>query len=343
MARYLPALVEEAAMLELEPGSPLTSLYLGGGTPSQVPPQALASLVEELCVRFPLAPGAEVTVEANPDDVTATLLDAWRGAGVTRVSMGVQSFDDGELAVLDRRHDAARAASAARLALDHGDLEVSLDLMLAIPDQTRSSLDRSVDRLLDLAPHHVSVYLLEMDKPHRLRALARRQPERFAGDEEAADLYLHLAARLGGAGYLHYEVSNFARPGHEAVHNTRYWSRRAVHALGVAAHGQEGPRRWANVDALREYLSAVEAGRRPLAWTTTLDPEAEAAEAVMLGLRLAEGVPRALVDRVAAARPAFAERLADFRNLGLAEEDDDAVSLTPRGWLLSNELFQELT
>ncbi len=342
MPGYLHALRREAELLELEAGAPLASLYLGGGTPSQVPAAALADLLGSLTRRFHLAPGAEVTVEANPDDVDPAMLEAWLAAGVTRVSMGVQSFDDAELAVLERRHDADRAEAAARLALEQENLDVSLDLMLAIPDQTRASLDRSVDRVLALAPHHLSVYLLEMDKPHRLRNLARRSPERFADDEEAADLYLHLADRLGQAGYRHYEISSFARPGHEAVHNTRYWRRETVHALGVAAHGQDGPRRWANVDSLRDYLAAIEAGRRPLAWATTLDPGAEAAEAVMLGLRLAEGVSRELAERVAAARPAFADRLADFLGLRLAEAAGGTVRLNPRGWLLSNELFEEL-
>ncbi len=340
--RYLAALEREPGLGSLPEGTRLATVYLGGGTPSQIPAPALARFLDRLLARHPLLPGAEVTAEANPEDVTAELLAAWAALGITRLSIGVQSFEDAELAVLDRRHDAARAEAAARLALEAGRFAVNLDLMLAVPGQDRPSLGRTLSKLLGLGPHHVSVYLLEMDKPHRLRALHARAPERFPGEDAAAEAYLHVHDVLTGAGYEHYEVSNFARPGHRSRHNLRYWLREPVHALGAAAHGQAGNRRWANLDTVSGYLDAVESGTRPVAWENRLSALEALAEEVMLGLRLAEGVAEGRCEAAARAIPAFGETLEAFSGLGYAEADGGRVRLTPRGWLVSNELFAEL-
>ena len=226
--------------------------------------------------------------------------------------------------------------------MEDGRLDLNLDLMLAIPRQSPATLERSLDVVLNLRPHHVSVYLLEMDKPHRLRRLHARHPDSFPDQDTASGEYLRVHQVLTGAGYEHYEVSNFALPGHRARHNLRYWRRDPVHALGAAAHGQEGNRRWANLDTVGGYLDAVAGGSRPLAWETSLSPLEELAEAVMLGLRLAEGVPSATADEAAAALPRFARRLEEFEELGLAVRSGDRLRLTPRGWLVSNELFSEL-
>ncbi len=339
---YMEALHRELELGAVPPGRPLESLYLGGGTPSQVPPPMLAAFLERLRRTNPMLPGAEVTAEANPEDVDPALLDPLAAMGVTRLSMGVQSFVDEELAVLERRHHADRAQEAAALVLEDGRLDLNLDLMLAIPRQSPATLERSLDVVLNLRPHHVSVYLLEMDKPHRLRRLHARHPDSFPDQDTASGEYLRVHQVLTEAGYEHYEVSNFALPGHRARHNLRYWRRDPVHALGAAAHGQEGNRRWANLDTVGGYLDAVAGGSRPLAWETSLSPLEELAEAVMLGLRLAEGVPSATADEAAAALPRFARRLEEFEELGLAVRSGDRLRLTPRGWLVSNELFSEL-
>jgi oxygen-independent coproporphyrinogen III oxidase len=338
----MKALETELRMIDLPAGSTLETLYLGGGTPSQVPSGRLAGFLERLTSRFPLASSAEVTAEANPEDVTPALLADWAAAGVNRVSMGVQSFLPLELEILDRRHSAETAEHSARQVLEDEHFQLSLDLMLAIPRQHRASLEKSLAKVLEIRPHHLSVYLLEMDKPHRLQALARRHPDRFASDEEAAGLYLLVHETLCAAGYEHYEISNFALPGHRARHNTRYWLHLAVHALGVAAHGHDGNRRWANLENLDGYVMAVERGTRPLAWSTVLKPDELLAEDVLLGLRLARGVAAARVAEAASTFPGFAGRLEEFFDLGLAVQAGDTVQLTPRGWLLSNELFQQL-
>jgi oxygen-independent coproporphyrinogen-3 oxidase len=341
MPRTLGALAREVEILGERAGRPLETLYLGGGTPSLVPEEPLTELFRVLDRAFPRLPGAETTLEANPDDVTAERAALWARLGVNRVSVGVQAFSDPVLAMLNRRHSAEQAGAAVALLRGAG-FSVSLDLMLGLPGMTAAQLDGTLAETLRLDPGHVSVYLLEMDKPHALARLAERRPDLFPDGDAAASQYLRAAGGLVRGGYRHYEISNFARPGQEARHNLRYWLRRPVLSAGLAAHGHAGGRRWAAPDELPAYLAAVEAGRLPRAWSRRLDSTEALRESVMLGLRLARGVRDELIDRCAAATPAFRTALADFLSLGLARRSGGRTRLTPRGWLVSNELFAAL-
>jgi oxygen-independent coproporphyrinogen-3 oxidase len=339
--RTVDALVTEISRLAGSPGRELASVYLGGGTPSLLPRPELERLVGAIRDGFTVRPGAEVTLEANPDDIGEATVAGWAALGVTRVSLGVQSFADPVLEMLDRRHTAAEARTAARRVLAAG-LQLSIDLMLALPRLHRAALDATLAETLALAPDHVSVYLLETDKPHRLGELAGRCPDLFPDADESARQYLAVARTLVAAGWRHYEISNFARPGRQARHNTRYWLGQSVFAAGVAAHGQAGRRRWANLERLPDWLEAVEAGRTARAWSRRLADDEAAREAVMVRLRLARGAPARLVERCAELAPAFARRLAEFSSLGLARRRGDRIRLTPRGWLVSNELLATL-
>jgi oxygen-independent coproporphyrinogen-3 oxidase len=339
--RTVDALVTEIGRLAGSSRRELVTVYLGGGTPSLLPRPALARLFGAIRAGFAVRPGAEVTLEANPDDVGETTVAGWAALGVTRVSLGVQAFADEVLELLNRRHSAADARAAARRVQAAG-LQLSIDLMLALPGLHRAALDATLEETVALAPDHVSVYLLETDKPHRLGELAGRRPDLFPDDDESARQYLAAARTLVAAGWRHYEISNFARPGRQARHNTRYWLGQPVLAAGVAAHGQAGRRRWANLDRLPDYLEAIEAGRLPRSWSRRLSDDEAAREAVMLRLRLARGAPVCLVERCAAIAPAFAGRLAEFEGLGLARRLGERVRLTPRGWLVSNELLAAL-
>ena len=341
LPRTMAAVARDVERLGRYGSRPLETLYLGGGTPSLTPEADLEAILAAVKRCFPLLPGAEVTLEANPDDVTAERAAVWERVGVNRISIGVQAFSDRTLAMLNRRHDAAQATAAVDLLLRAG-FEVSLDLMLALPGMGGGELAATLAETMRLRPGHVSVYLLEMDKPHTLARLAERRPDLFPGDDLAASQYLAVGRALVAAGYHHYEVSNFALRGHEARHNLRYWRRQPVLAAGLAAHGQAGARRWANLADLSAYLDAVEAGRAPRAWSRRHTAGEVARERVMLGLRLARGVPARLVESVGSLAPAFRERLDDFLGLGLARERQGRVRLTPRGWLLSNELFAAL-
>ncbi len=333
------AIATEIDTLGRRAGRRLQTLYLGGGTPSLLDPAELTTLVAALRRWFVLAPGAEFTLEANPEDVDAERLEFWAHLGVTRVSLGVQSFDDEVLRRLGRRHSAATARWAVAAALAHG-FAVSLDLMVGVPGEGPAQVERSVAEVLRLSPHHVSVYLLELDKQTPLALLAARFPSAVPDDDAAARAYLRVGKALVEAGYHHYEVSNFARPGHLARHNLRYWFGRRVLGVGPAAAGQVGRQRFANVEDLRLYVERLRAGSSPRAWARALCDREREVERLMLGLRLARGVSEAALQRLAI--PEFNEQLQMFLALGLARRRAGRVHLTPRGWLVSSELLAYL-
>ncbi len=341
LPRTLGALCRELELLGTRGGRPLATLYLGGGTPSLVPEAALAEVIGVLDRHFPRIPGAEVTLEANPDDVTEERAAGWARLGVNRVSVGVQAFSDPVLEMLNRRHTAVQARSAVAH-LQRAGFSVSLDLMLGLPGMTGVQLEATLRETLALRPSHISVYLLEMDKPHSLARLAARRPDLFPDPDSCARQYLDVGRALVQAGYRHYEISNFALPGKRARHNLRYWLRQPVLSAGPAAHGHTGRRRWAAPDDLPTYLAAVEGGRLPRAWSRPLGPGEALKEEVMLGLRLAHGVAHERVEACGRTVPAFSEKMEDFFALGLAREKTGRVRLSPRGWLVSNELFTTL-
>ncbi len=337
----IAAIAAEIVAMGRRGGRPLSSLYLGGGTPSLVDAGNLERLFAAVRLGFSLPAGAEVTLEANPDDVDGDRIEVWRRLGVNRVSVGVQAFQDHVLETLNRRHGAAQASSAVKLVRDAGFI-VSLDIMLGLPRLRGTDLEATLAEIVRLRPHHVSAYLLEMDKPHRLGRLAERRPDLFPDADAAAWQYLAVGRTLVAAGYRHYEVSNFALPGFAARHNMRYWLGSPVLAAGPSAHGQCGRRRWANVSDLEGYLARVEAGTSPREWSRRLDPGEAPREAMMLRLRLARGAPAELVRNCGEACPGFLARLDDFLRLGLARRRGEGIRLTPRGWLVSNELFHTL-
>lgn len=342
-AAYLTALEREADLVAPEAEDRVfDTLFLGGGTPSLVPPDDLARLVSALGRRLPLRAGAEVTLEANPDDVTPDRAVSWRQAGVTRVSVGVQSFSDRELAAVGRRHDADTARAALSTLVGAG-FSVSGDLILGLPEQTAERFRASAAELAASGVEHVSVYLLETEKSKTIEEDRRRRPERYLSDDAQADAWLALSAELESRGFEHYEISNWARPGRRARHNEKYWRRIPTLGLGIAAHELWAGRRRANVSALPAYFDALAAGRRPTALDRPLSSEEEAREAIMLGLRLSDGVTtdelemwvtRSLVDD-----PRLAEDYAAWRTNGILSSAAGRTRMTERGFLVSNEIL----
>lgn len=338
---YLSALVREARILEPEAaGFRFDSLYLGGGTPSLVPAEDLSRLLRDLRARFLFEADSEVTLEANPEDVTAVRRDAWAAAGVNRVSVGVQSFDDGELAAVGRRHD-AEGARRALAALAGAGLSLSADLILGLPGQTRSSFHASVEELAAAGVEHVSIYLLETDKSRAMEEDRRACPDRYLSDEEQADAWLEAGEALAARGLGHYEISNWARPGREARHNVKYWTRTPTLGLGVSAHEFWSGRRRANVSGLAQYVSRLGEGDRPVALDEPVDVEAAARERIVLGLRLSAGVPapemEAWIDE--SADPLLAADYDDWFEAGVLRREGGRVRFTERGFLLSNEVL----
>lgn len=347
------------------PGSPrrplLGSLYLGGGTPSLLEPEAVAGLVGLVGRRYGLAADAEVTLECNPGPDERGEPAAWRAAGVTRLSIGAQSLDEGDLQRLGRRHRPADVAAAVHKARA-GDIgSVSLDLLYDVPGQTLAGWIASLEEAIALQPDHLSLYALTLDDPDeegltgpegdhlptpegarrwRQRARARQDEDR------AAAMYHHAVHRLAEAGWHGYEISNWARPGHESRHNLVYWRRDPHEAAGPGAHAFDGvTRRW-NAAPLDAYLAALaprdgSPPRLPPGGSEPSTPEMAAAETVILGLRTDAGVPVQL-----GSEPPLSEALGWALDAELVEvttdDGDPRIRLTTRGRLLSNELFARL-
>ena len=337
---------------------PLESVYLGGGTPSLVPAEEIAGLLDLIRVRFGLAADAEVTLEANPGPDERGDATALRRAGVTRLSIGAQSLDAAELKRLGRRHRPADVADAVTAGRDGGVRSVSLDLLYDVPGGTVASWMATLEDALALAPDHLSTYALTLDDPdaegltgnggdhlptssgaRRWREVARPEQD----EDRAAAQYHHAVVRLGGDGWRGYEISNWARPGHESRHNLTYWERRPYEAVGPGAHAFDGvTRRW-NAASLDGYIAALVPvdGRAPAVppgGSETIDEATATVEAAILGLRLDTGLPLS-----AATEPP----LDAWFGWALAAEllevtPEDRIVLTTRGRLLSNELFSRL-
>jgi oxygen-independent coproporphyrinogen-3 oxidase len=338
---YLACLEREITLVAPEAaGYGFDTIYLGGGTPSLVPADDVSALIAALRSRFEIVRGAEVTMEANPDDVTPDRVEGWTRAGVNRISLGVQSFSDRELAAVGRRHDADGARRALRVLIGAG-LSVSGDLILGLPEQSADSFLASADELVASGAGHVSVYLLETEKSRAIEEDRRVRPERYLSDDAQADLWLELGRRLRAAGFHHYEISNWARPGLEARHNLKYWRRVPTLGLGVSAHELWGGRRRANVSSLRGYIEALENGRRATALDRDVRGEEETSERLMLALRLSDGVDGDELEAWVAgsADPNLPADYRSWRDEGILEDRSGRIAFTERGFLLSNEVL----
>jgi putative oxygen-independent coproporphyrinogen III oxidase len=290
---YAAALLEEAAMAAaaLGPAPPaVTSVFVGGGTPTLLPVGDLARVLTRLRELLPFAPGAEVTVEANPETVDQAVAEGLAGAGVTRVSMGAQSFDDRVLAALGRAHDAGRVAAAVAALRAAGVPAVNLDLIYGGPGEDAASWSATLAAAVALAPEHLSAYALTIEPATKFGRLVAAGRMAEPAEDDLADRYEVACATLAAAGYAHYEVSNWARGAHASRHNLTYWRRGRFLGLGAGAHEFDGTvRRW-NVNGVPAYLEAVRERRRPTGGEERLDPEQARFEALALRLRTVGGL-----------------------------------------------------
>lgn len=316
--RYLDACRTQIERAVAEGLPPVTSAFVGGGTPTQVPGEALVEVLGAL----PLAAGAEVTVECNPDDLTPELAATYAAGGVTRLSIGVQSMVPEVLRALGRDHDPANVRRAVGAAQAAG-LAVNVDLVYGAAGETLEQWEQTLREAIALEPHHVSAYALTVEAGTPLAADPARQPD----DDTQADEYQLATDLLGAAGFDWYEISNWARPGHECRHNLLYWTGGEYLAVGCAAHGHRSGRRHWNVRTPERYLAAIEAGRSPEAGAEELDDEGRRVEGLQLAIRTRSGVPATEVP------VGFVEELD-----GLVEVDGDRVVLTREGRLLANEV-----
>jgi oxygen-independent coproporphyrinogen-3 oxidase len=338
-ARYVAALTAE--IRRAGDGSRADTIYFGGGTPSLLEPSEVAGIIDVCRASWDVAPGAEVTLEANPETVTPERLEAFRAVGVNRLSLGVQSFRDDELARLSRLHSAGRASEAFRMARAAGFDNISLDLMLWLPQQTVSGWLESVDALTVLGPDHASMYLLEIYPNAPLRdAMARGQWSQ-APDDDAADMYLSGLDRMDSAGYVQYEISNVARSGRESRHNLKYWTGGEWIGLGCGAHSTRGGVRWKNVSATEEYISTVSGGGQPGCDRCVLSPDERLEEALFMGLRLSRGVDLEAINsrHDVDVWNRFGEDLQPFVDAGVLNYDGRSIRMTREGMLVANEVM----
>ena len=314
----------------------LETLYLGGGTPSLLGVGAVTRLLEAVRPYVDLAALAEFTAEANPESFTPELARDWRARGVDRVSFGAQTFHGPTLRWMGRLHGPdgpGRAVTAARAA---GFERVGLDLVFGVPARLRRDLSEDLDRLLELDPEHVSVYGLTAEARTPLGRWVAEGREQMPDEDRYAEEYLYVADRLGEEGYTHYEVSNFARPGQEAVHNAAYWRGVPYLGLGNGAHSYLPPRRWWNLRSWSEYRDRVGRVASPREGEETVLPAAVELERLWLGLRTRDGL------RVSDLSARQVELAHQWRRRGWAEPDRDRIRLTPSGWLLLDRLAVEL-
>jgi len=344
--RVAPFLAALRAELDLYAGLPwagrvpAVSLFFGGGTPSLLPPDALGELIAAARGGLALASDAEVTLEANPEGLDPARLAAFRAAGVTRLSLGVQSLDDAVLRRLGREHAAADARQAFAAARAAGFDDVSVDLLYGCPGQDLVTWTRTLDEVLGWQPEHLSAYALTLE-PGTL--FGRRPPPDLPDEDTVIAQFERLGERAATAGLERYEISNYARPGLRSRHNLLYWHREDYLGLGPGAHAALGSVRVANVRAHTRYRTALAAGRWPLERWERLEPRQVSAERVVLGLRLAEGIPRAWLAAHLADEPGRLERVLDrYVGAGLLALDGERLRLTPRGVLLSDTVFADL-
>jgi oxygen-independent coproporphyrinogen-3 oxidase len=349
--RYVGALAREilASHHDAERAKADT-IFFGGGTPSLLEPVEISRLISACRSAYDLTADAEITLETNPETATPERLSAFRRAGINRISFGVQSFDDAELARLGRIHSAARAKDTIRDARAAGFQNLSFDLMFWLPGQTLPGWLRTVDQAIALEPDHLSLYLLELYPNAPIKEAMARAPAGTPGgggawtqapDDDAADMYLRALARLDSAGFVQYEISNVARSGQWSRHNVKYWQGGGWRGFGCGAHSTIDGVRWKNVSATSEYIDRVNQGSALVSETHHLSAADRIGDALITGLRLADGIDiRTFFERYGV-DPwlQYGDDLAPCITDGLMWRTNRAFGLTRRGMLVANEIM----
>jgi oxygen-independent coproporphyrinogen-3 oxidase len=333
--RYLDALYAE---IDREQPMAAGTIYLGGGTPNAYDAETIARLLERLDRRF--CGAVEISIELNPELVRDGDFSAYGTAGITRLSVGVQSFEPSEIRTLGRKHTVAQIGSVVSQARAARVRSLSLDLIFGVPGQTAESWHRTLDAAIALEPDHISAYGLTVEEGTPYAAWRLREPGAFFDDEREGELFAIGIERLQSAGYEQYEISNFARPGHRCAHNLNYWQNGEYAGLGVGAASYRGGVRSVHTRSLETYVTAALEGRAIPSEAERLEGRKRAGEAIMLALRTAQGVSlRAFKERYGIdVMTDYAPIVARFANTGLLERIGDSVRLTQRGRFLANDV-----
>ncbi len=340
-ARYVQALEAEIRRSAYG-GQAADTVFFGGGTPSLLEPDEVGRLLGACRASFTLAADAEITLETNPETATEARLQAFRAAGVTRLSFGVQSFDDGELRKLGRVHSASTAADAVRAASTVGFASVSFDLMLWLPGQSRASWRRTMAEALALTPDHLSLYLLELYPNAPLKEDMARAAWSQVPDDDAADMYLEALESCEAAGLAQYEISNVARPGHRSRHNLKYWQAGRWVGFGCGAHSTVDGRRWRNVAGTDAYVEALDGHASVEVSVESLGAQARFEEALFTGLRLTDGVDESEVEARFGVAPwaRYGQALEPFVETGRMWRKNGRFGLTRQGMLVANSILE---
>lgn len=344
VVRYLDALAREAALYSARwsgAARPFDTLFIGGGTPTCLAAKELRRLIQIVRDHFELRADAEITCEANPGSSNVEKYAALREAGVNRLSIGFQSLDDALLARLGRTHTAQEAVASFHAARAAGFDNVNIDLMFALPGQDRAAWRRTLEETLALEPEHLSCYSLIVEEGTPFGDAYARGRLTLPGEDEELAMFEEAIARAQEAGYQHYEISNFARPGYASRHNTLYWRVEPYLGLGPGAHGFVEGVRYSNVKLPGEYARRLEAGESPVAWSAPVSPDEAMDDVMIFGLRMLAGVERERFRRRFGVDVAqvYPEELARLEAAGLIEVTEERVRLTRRGLPLGNQVF----
>ena len=333
---YVSAIVRE---VENYSGCAVSSVYVGGGTPSCLEPDSIRELLHALSQKFSIASGSEVTFEANPENVDGGMAQVLKDCGVNRISLGVQSLHDHRLQSLGRSHGRDDALKAFRLLRDHGFANVSVDLMYGFPDQDEDELRRDLEQVLSLESEHLSIYSLTVEE----RSLFFSRKVGVDNDAQAV-AYGIILRETQKAGYRQYEISNFAKPGFESKHNLNYWRGGEYIGLGMSAHSHLDGRRFWNADTLSSYLKMIAENGSAQVGEEQLGRVEKLAEIFLFGLRMNEGVDLAALERTMCVELSQdrKEALESFIEMGLLEETDSRIRTTDRGRLVLDEISARL-
>jgi oxygen-independent coproporphyrinogen III oxidase len=330
---YMDRLVREIELSRFD-HEPRT-IYFGGGTPSLVDADLLGRILH--AVR---SVPSEVSVEVNPGTLSESKIRQYRSLGISRISLGAQSLEDEDLVRAGRLHKADAVLSDFAMLRREGFTNINLDLIAGLPGQQIDTWRRNLDRVVELRPEHISIYMLDQEE----RSAWARLPAGVPEDSEFADFYSLAESQLGAHGYSHYEISNWALPGRECEHNIGYWSGIPYRGFGVGAHSFDGSRRFWNTSSLADYASSVDAGRLPTLDEEVLTPQLQLEEAFMLGLRQAQGIdPQQIAQRFGIAySPEWQVRVLQLEEAGWIQFDGSRLRLTPQGRLAATSVIEEL-
>lgn len=334
ISEYVTSLIKSIEAFD-ESGLTADTVYLGGGTPSVLSGEEMSAILNSVRKKFRLTDDCEITTEANPCTVTPTLLKEYRTAGINRISFGIQSSKANELATLGRLHSFEDAENAVRCAKDAGITNISADIMLGIPHQTPQSLRETIDNITALGVTHISAYMLKVEQGTKFDCDAIRAL--LPDDDAVSDMYLETVESLAKKGFAQYEISNFAVSGYESRHNLKYWTGEPYIGFGPSAHSYFGGRRFFIPDDIKAFITD------PLTPPETEDDTPDLlAEYIMLGLRLSKGISLDMVCEFGADPDVLLSAAKPFVTAGMMNVKGNTLSLTPRGFLVSNGIIGEL-